>query len=306
MAPPGEAYRAIYPLSPTHERIFQALGSLRQAEKKPLLQLWQVNRWQRQSLWDVPPAGQVADSVALRVRMMQAERRGDTVNLANHSGKPIAARLWLEGLPSGATPPYASLRQVEYVAMTSGIWDANALPETAVENGAWTVTLPAGISRQFWLAFHPGADVKPGDYRGALVVEAAANRQVRVPARLTIEPFRYPAEHTLSFYMWDYTPVGEGSSYGLTSRNAAAARATCSRTGSICLSGAPSPRSRRRDSTRRMRWCSSRTSLPSTSGSHCGRRRATMRCTCMSTSGATSTPGRSSGRSSSTVAWGRP
>ena len=57
------------------------------------------------------------------------------------------------------------------------------------------------------------------------MVEAAASRQVRVPVRLTIEPFQYPGEHTLSFYMWDYTPVGEGSSYGLTPRNAAAARA---------------------------------------------------------------------------------
>ena len=114
----------------------------------------------------MPPAGQVADSVALRVRMMQAERRGDTVNLANHSGKPIAAPP-LAGRAAGRRDPaLCEPAQVEYVAMTSGIWDANALPEAAPENGAWTVTLPAGISRQLWLAFKPGADVQPGDYRG--------------------------------------------------------------------------------------------------------------------------------------------
>jgi hypothetical protein len=225
IAPPGEAYRAIFPLTPAHERIFQALGALRAAEKHPGLVLWKNNRWQRHSLWDAPPTEQAADSAALQVRMLRGEHRGDAVSIANNSGKAVTARAWLEGLPGGVKPAYARLKQAEYVAMTSGVWDANALPETAIENGAWTVTLPAGISRQFWLAFHPGADVEPGDYRGALVVEAAANQQVRVPVRLTIAPFQYPAEHTLAFYMWDYTPIGEGSSYGLTPRNAAAARA---------------------------------------------------------------------------------
>lgn len=223
--PPGEAYRAILPLTDAHRRLFGALGDLRAAGKRPRVQLWKNSRWQRLSLWDLPPAGTAAAGATLQVRMMRGEHRADTINLANNSAQAIIARAWLEGLPGGVKPAYANLKQAEYVAMTSGFWDADALPEAAVKDGRWQVTLPAGVSRQLWLAFHPGADVKPGDYRGALIVETGKNQRPRVPLRLTVEPFQYPKEHTLAFGMWDYTPTGEGSSYGLTPRNAAAARA---------------------------------------------------------------------------------
>ncbi len=222
VSPPGDQYRSIFPLTTAHERLFRVLGNLRGAEGRPRLQLWKSNRWQRLSLWDAPPDGQSARDVTIRVRMLHGERRADTVNIANNSRRPVSARVWLEGLPGGATPGYVSLRQAQYVALTSGRWDADALPEAVLEDGRWQVDLPAGVSRQLWLAFDPGAEVKPGDYRGTVVVEAGDGEQLRVPLRLTLEPLQYPNEHTLAFGMWDYASPGRGA-YGLNPGNLSAA-----------------------------------------------------------------------------------
>ena len=49
LPPPGDAYRAIFPLTSAHKQLFRALGSLRGAEGRLRLQLWKNDRWQRQS-----------------------------------------------------------------------------------------------------------------------------------------------------------------------------------------------------------------------------------------------------------------
>ena len=218
---PGYAYRAVFPLTDGHRDLLEALGALRAAEGRPALHAWKNNRWERQSLWDEPPADQPAGEVALQVRMIRGEHRADAFNIVNNTGQAVTARVRLEGLPGGATPEYASLREVAYVAMTSGVWDANALPEAAREDGAWTVTLPAGVSRQLWLAFHPGAETEAGEHAGAVVVEAEGADALTVPLAFTLDPVDYPDEHTLSFGMWDYA-YGRGS-YGLTPDNIPAA-----------------------------------------------------------------------------------
>lgn len=223
LTPTGEDFRSIFPLTAAHEQLFRALGALRGAEGRPRLQPWNNNRWQRLSLWDAPAAERTAGEVAVQVRMIQSERRADTINITNHSAEPISARVWLEGLPGGATPGYVSLRQAEYVALASGRWDADALPEADREDGSWIITLPAGISRQLWLAFHPGADVKPGAYQGAVVIETSDGERLHVPLSFTLEPLTYPNEHTLSFGMWDYAYPKTGAQYGINPDNLAAA-----------------------------------------------------------------------------------
>ena len=220
-SPPGDDYRSVFPLTPAHGRLFKALGHLREAGGRPRLKVWKSNRWRRLSLWDTPPAGQAARDVALRVRVIRGERRADTVNIANNSREPVSARVWLEGLPGGATPGYVSVRQAEYVALNSGRWDADALPEATLEEGRWEVDLPAGVSRQLWFAFHPGPGVEPGTYQGAVIVDAGGGEVLRVPLTLTLEALQYPAEHTLAFGMWDYA-YGKGS-YGLNASNLPAA-----------------------------------------------------------------------------------
>ena len=210
----GSGYRSVFPLTGPHDQLFRLLGTLRRAEGRPPLRVWKSNRWQRLSLWDIPPAGQDTLQAALQVRMIRGERRADTVNIANNSGDRLSARVWVEGLPGGVTPGYVSLRQAEYVALNSGRWDADALPEAALEGGRWRVDLPAGVSRQLWFAFHPGSDVKPGSYHGEAIVDAGKGEPLRVQLTLTLEPLQYPDEHTLAFGMWDYACPGSDA-YGL-------------------------------------------------------------------------------------------
>ena len=216
-------YRSIFPLSPAHGRLFAALGELRGGEGRPRLELWKNNRWRRMSLWDAPPADKSARDVTVRVRMMRGERRADTVNIANNTGKAIRARLSFAGLPGGSPPGYVSVREVEYIAMQSDTdrWDADALPKAALQDGQWQITLPAGVSRQLWFAFHPGKEVRPGRYAGTVVIEPQEGECLQVPLELTVELFEYPKKQTLALTMWDY--AGGAGAYGVKPGNMSAA-----------------------------------------------------------------------------------
>ncbi len=216
-------YRAIYPLNDNHARSLAVVAQLRRDQGFPPLFLWHNNRWQRLNLWDLP-SRLPKQSPTLSVRMMCNETRAETLNIANFTDAPLNAQVKFVGLPGGQAPGYITVRKAEYVAMQSGIWDANALPVIPRERGGWRVTLPAGISQQLWLSFHPQDMPAPGRYRGRVVVEVEGTGQkLESRLRLVVEPFQFPDEPTLTLGMWDDTD--SGGHHDLNERNLPAALA---------------------------------------------------------------------------------
>lgn len=152
--------------------------------------------------------------------MVENERRGAAFNVANFTtnlltatvrfsatGPPLGIRNAKHtALPDGRAPDYVSVREVEYVAMQSGSWHADALPVAPRGRDGWSVTLHPGVSRQLWFDFHTRNGPPPGTYKGEVVVEEKeTGHTVGSKMELTIEPFRLPDEHTLALTMWDYT-----------------------------------------------------------------------------------------------------
>ena len=113
------------------------------------------------------------------------------------------------GLPGGAKPAYLNVKQAEFVALHSRPWDADALPNAAAVKDGWTVTLPAGLSRQLWL----DVQVKPGScpagtHQGELVVKVDGGPELRVPLTLTVDDVVLPEQKAVSQGNWDFLHGG--------------------------------------------------------------------------------------------------
>ena len=205
--PPAD-YRAIYPLTDNLARLGNVVARLRRAEGYPSVFAWHNDRWAQLGPWDIP-SEQPPAPPALAVRMAENERRAETINIANFTDVPINARAWFSGLPGGKTPGYITVHPVEYVAMQSGTWSAEALPAATRDGDAWSFTLHPGVSRQLWLKFYPRGNPGPGTYKGELVVELAeAGTTLSTPLQFVLEPVRLPDEPTVALTMWDYTAGG--------------------------------------------------------------------------------------------------
>jgi hypothetical protein len=233
-APYDADFRAVAPLNPQHAQVFVALSKAYRAAGYPEFMPWQTNRWARQTPFDRPPVpgkSSVA-GVALKVRMMQNERRGEAVNVANFGEDAKSAMVTFSGLPGGSRPAYLAVRQAEYVAMPSRPWDADALPAAESVEQGWRVSLPAGISRQLWLDFRTQDGACPaGTHKGELHVEVENGPKLAVPLELAVASARMPDRRAATVGVWDYAHGGsrgdpEGrviKGYGLLETNVDAA-----------------------------------------------------------------------------------
>lgn len=204
-------FHAIVPLNAAHARVFAALSPALRAAGYPEFFTWNVNRWARQTPFDLPKGSvnDVSKSAELRVRLMQNDRRGEVLNISNYGAAARMAHVSIAGLPGGAKPKYLTLRQAEYVAMQARPWDADVLPAAEAKSDGWRVSLPAGISRQLWLDFliKPGT-CPPGTHKGEVLVKIDGGPELRVPLMLTVAPTALPDDKAVLVGNWDYTHGG--------------------------------------------------------------------------------------------------
>jgi hypothetical protein len=213
LKPYDEAFRAIVPLSPLHAEIYAALSAAYRAAGYPEYSLWHNNPWARQAPFDLPPA--LADGklpeVSLDVYTLHNDRRGEVMNLGNFSDGAKTAVVTFTGLPGGAKPEYVRVRQAEYLAMQSRVWDADVLPLAEETGAGWKVSLPAGVSRQLWFDFKPDTKNCPaGKHEGQVVVQVEGGPKLSFPITLTVANYRLPdpKDRALSLGFWDYMDMG--------------------------------------------------------------------------------------------------
>ena len=208
-------FRAVLPLNPLHERVFQVQAHLWRNSGYPDLTVWQADVWGPLSLWDDPDRG---SKPAVLVHMMQNEYRAGAFNLSNAGPEPVEVSLRIAGMPGGVNPPYITVHEVAWTDTRNGHPVAAALPVTRREGDAYVVTAHAGLTRQVWLTFHP-TDLPPGIHKGR-IEGTAAGHTFEVPLALNLFPIRFPDVPRLHFGGWDYTS-GPGR-YGVTNENRAA------------------------------------------------------------------------------------
>ena len=207
-------FLAKLPLNTAHTRVFSALQQLWQAQGKSGLIGWLTTPCD--PLNPTQPVGSIPASTGLSVTMMQGEYRTSSFNLTNASAGNMAVSLNITGLPDGTNPSYIKVKEVAWTDTLAGVPVATALPDAA-KPGAYTINVPAGMTTQVCLVFHP-TNVSPnkfGVFSGSITADG-----VTVPVTLNLSPLNFPASPVLSLGGWDYTNLDSYSGMSLTNRSA--------------------------------------------------------------------------------------
>ena len=208
------SFRAIVPFNGLHRRIFRARARALAADEAGPVRFWHSHPYEMLSLF-AQPQGQLAP---LRVEMMPGERRAEVINVTNVSQAPRLLQLRIESLPDRINPPYVRPFQVEYVDTREGQVVASALVPIPRRGNTFITDIPAGMTRQIWLAFEP-KNLPPGKHRGWIYLASGAVRRP-VGLELSIAPVRFPARPDCSMGLWDYVA---NTAYGITSASQTAA-----------------------------------------------------------------------------------
>lgn len=223
MGPFDVMWRAIHPLTDAHAETYKARARIKRELGAPEFAVWHKCRWDTLEPMELPPDG--AKPPQLSVAMMQGEYRSEVVNITNMGEEPADVSVSIDGLPGAPAPEYVTVHQVEWIETQTGVPVADALPVAAERGEMSAVRVPAGMTRQVWLTFHP-TDLPPGTHKGMLRLQAqnpdlrGSEGDLSLPLRLRVYPLRMPEQLSCSLGMWDYTCA---RAYDLTEENVDAA-----------------------------------------------------------------------------------
>lgn len=206
-------FRAILPMTATHEQIFKLQADVWLARGRDRIRLWQNNRWDPLGPGEEP----TSDATPLvSVEMMRNETRADVLNITSANPRSMRARLSIRGMPGGVSPDWITVRQVEHVGSRFIPTVASPLPVADRDGDAWMIEVPAGMTRQVWFEID-SSGLESGTWEGSVEIASVAGGRQSVPLQVTVHPLTMPDEKTLRVGGWSYT---DGTTHrGLTPEN---------------------------------------------------------------------------------------
>ena len=157
-----EGFQTILPFSDLHTNIYALNAAVLRSQGLNGLVAWACNRYDPLAPTqgpDAPPEG----APVLRVDMISGEYRAEVFNLTNATDSPIAATVSVTGLPGGDNPDWVKVREVLFTDTRTRSPIAAALPNAEPVAGGFAIDIPAGMTRQVWLAFR-ATDVPAGEH----------------------------------------------------------------------------------------------------------------------------------------------
>jgi hypothetical protein len=202
----GNGFRAVMPLNDVHAEILRVNARFLRHGGLPPFFAWKTNRMDPLNQFEAPERAPAAPP-SLQVVAMNNEYRSTAFNLTNTTDEPQSVAVRVENLPGTG---YLSVYQVEFVETTTGKIVADPLVPVAPTAEGYVVSVPAGLTRQVWLTFHP-QNLKAGTYDGAVNLSVAPLGQtVELPLKLEIFAPDFPRHPALSLCMWDFANNGFG------------------------------------------------------------------------------------------------
>jgi len=143
---PDASLKTVLPLNDLHAAILSIYGRVLSSRGLPSLVAWRKHRYDPVSWMEAPSTAGSPPAVA--IRMMGNEYRADAFLLTNATGKPIDGRLEVLGLPGGPRPAWLSVSAVPWTDTKILLPVAAALPEAQYAEGAYSIPVPAGMTRK--------------------------------------------------------------------------------------------------------------------------------------------------------------
>lgn len=208
-------FKTILPLNDIHRQVMATRGELLAAQGLAPLTVWKSHRYAPLSLWSLPAEG---ETPALHFSMLRRQFRSDALLLTNASGKSRTVTLQLKNAPRGAQDGWLQCYSVAWTDTEDGIPVADALLPLQLNNGAYSVDVPAGMTRKVWFLVD-SAKLAAGTFTSTLEVTLDGQR-FTVPFTLKVLEAAMNKPR-VSLTMWDYT--NNGGLYGMNARNIPAA-----------------------------------------------------------------------------------
>lgn len=207
-------FTTILPLNELHTRIYALHAPLLRARGYRGLTVWGGDRYDPLQPLDAP-ATPPSEPPVLQVRMMRHEHRAEVLNLTNPTDQALTATVTATGL--GAAAGGLALREVLFTDTRDGTPVAAALAPGPAGAQGLRLSVPAGTTRQVWLAFR-SHDLPAGVARGALEITAPHQpEKLTVPLSLSVAEVVMPDEFSLAIGGWDETNNQGG--YQVTAEN---------------------------------------------------------------------------------------
>ncbi|MFH1905385.1 MAG: carbohydrate binding domain-containing protein [bacterium] len=194
-----KTFRCILPLNSLHAEVYAVNAPLLRAQGVKNFTVWHTCRWDPLAPLDVP-AGQTG---TLTIRAMRGEYRAETLNLTNPADRTKNVLISFKGLPESPTPDWIEPHEVLYTDSLYGRVIADALKPLSPNGGAYKLTIPAGMTKQIWLRFHP-TTTPPGKYEGEIIL-ATETVTRSVPLRVHISKIRFPKQVRCTQLLCDYS-----------------------------------------------------------------------------------------------------
>jgi hypothetical protein len=209
-----KSFSAIFPINDLQARVFSVLAKMRRLKGMP-----HIETWVSHPLDYITPT-QKSNSTSRRqieMAMIRGEWRSAVFNMTNSQPLPAQIQFSINGLPGGNNPDYVSVYEVQWTDTIELKPIAAALIKMAHTKSGYSTIIPAGMTRQIWLTFHP-MNIAPGNYKGKVIMESKGNKQ-EIPLKIRLFPFVFPTKPTLHVGGWDYTD--SDAMYGVTATNRA-------------------------------------------------------------------------------------
>jgi hypothetical protein len=210
--PDATTFRTTFPQNKLHEKLWAVYGAF-MSNRLPAVTAWKQHRFGWLSPTDAPQKAP-AKTPALDIQMMRNESRADDFLLTNASEKIVQAQLKVTGFGKDANPNWLQVSQVPWTDTFTNVPVAAALPEAPFRDGAYQLSLPAGLPSKIWLTVD-SSKLAAGNHRGEIVV-SFADKKLWLPLSVRVSSVVMPRPR-LALGMWDYTN-GSGL-YGMNAKN---------------------------------------------------------------------------------------
>jgi hypothetical protein len=214
---PGEEFKTILPLDEAHRRILSAHGKLLSEQGFAPLTIWSQQRFDWLDFLATPQK----KKAEIDFSMLGNQFRSQALLLTNATGSPQTVKLRLNKSPQKAQQGWLKVDEVLWTDTHSGSPVPDALNPIAEANGAYVITIPAGITRKVWFTVD-SSKLASGRYQSTLAVDNGKTT-TPVPFSCTVSSITMQRPR-LSLGMWDETDVLDlRNSYSLNAKNKAAA-----------------------------------------------------------------------------------
>ena len=195
----AKTFRAVTPCNDLHAEVFGLVADVLTAHGIQDVTLWSQEKYAPRTPFDIP--AKTRPDMALK--MMRNEYRIAAFNVTNASAKAKQFALNIKGLPGGTNPAYVIPHAGEFVDTRENVVVADALVPMKRDDDSYVCNVPAGMTRQVWLEFHP-KKISAGVYTGMVTLQEAG-KTYEAPLTLNLADIDFPDEVDFAAGMYDHT-----------------------------------------------------------------------------------------------------